>query len=87
MLVQIAQPALIFDLRDDAGFGAQIGTTASQHQDVFAGADERERDEIDPRLDPDANVALSFSVREGRFTSTPGRLMCRREPSLPGVTT
>ena len=40
-----------------------------------------------PASTPARTSRSSFSVSDGKLTSTPGRLMCRREPSLPGVMT
>ena len=40
-----------------------------------------------PASTPTRMSRSSFSVSDGRLTSTPGRLMCRREPSRPGVVT
>ena len=40
-----------------------------------------------PSSAPSSTSARSFSVSGGRFTFTPGRLMCRREPITPSVST
>ena len=56
--LQVAQAALVLDLGDDARLGAEAVEQRPQHQHVVAPADERERDEVDARVDAGADVAL-----------------------------
>ena len=85
--LEISQPRLVFDLGDDARLGAEaVEQARSTRMSSLRRTNESATKSI-PAATPARMSRSSFSVSDGRFTSTPGRLMCRREPSLPGVST
>ncbi len=72
--LEISQAALVFDLGDDAGLGAEMVEQRAQDQDVVAAADEGEGDEIDARGHADANVALVFFGEGGEIDVDAGQI-------------
>ena len=84
-LLQVPHAGLILDLRDDPRLGAQLlEQSSSAPARPPPCARRRARKNRPPPRRRRARPGRSFSVSAGRFTSTPGRLICRREPSLPG---
>ena len=85
--IEVAQPGLVLDLGDDARPRAEPLEQPAQDQHVFALADERQRDEVEPRLGARPHVLLVLLGQGRQVDVDAGQVDVASRPELAGVNT